>query len=91
MSRAAPTPSRPTAARRSSRQAVAFRCEAVAQDLSGSREIMLGFYRGGSPRLAARWLRSTAQHLAALLAPLRDGEGPLREALFVEAGPRSAS
>jgi hypothetical protein len=47
----------------------AFRCEVIAQDLTGSREVMLAHYRAASPRLAARWMRAEAQRLARLLAP----------------------
>ncbi|MGW7363896.1 hypothetical protein ACWGI8_10810 [Streptomyces sp. NPDC054841] len=59
----------PTSARASMRSPIAFRCEATAHDLSGSREVLLATYRGRSPRLAARWLRAEAHHLARLLSP----------------------
>ncbi|MFB8774997.1 hypothetical protein [Streptomyces broussonetiae] len=51
------------------RPPVAFRCEAAAYDLSGSREVLLATYRGRSPRLAARWLRGSAHRFARLLSP----------------------
>ncbi|MFK0289928.1 hypothetical protein ACIQU6_05480 [Streptomyces sp. NPDC090442] len=41
----------------------------TAHDLSGSREVVLAYYRAASPRLAARWIHAEAQHLARLLAP----------------------
>ncbi|WP_431044427.1 hypothetical protein ACQUSR_22630 [Streptomyces sp. P1-3] len=66
--------------------AVAFRCEVTAYGLSGSREIVLAYYRAASPRLAARWMRAEAQRLARLLAP--EPTAPhLRSVLLVAAGP----
>ncbi|WP_432036985.1 hypothetical protein [Streptomyces cucumeris] len=66
--------------------AVAFRCEVTAHDLSGSREVILAYYRAASPRLAARWMRAEAQRLARLLAP--EPTAPhLQSVLLVAAGP----
>jgi hypothetical protein len=66
--------------------AVAFRCEVTAHDLSGSREVILAYYRAASPRLAARWMRAEARRLARLLAP--EPRAPhLRSVLLVAAGP----
>lgn len=71
----------PTSARALMRPPVAFRCEATAHDLSGSREVLLGTYRGRSPRLAARWLRTSAHRLSRLLSPdcrtMSLGDAPL--------------
>ncbi|WP_234022255.1 hypothetical protein [Streptomyces ipomoeae] len=51
------------------RSPIAFRCEATAHDLGGTREVLLATYRGRSPHLAARWLRAQAFRLARLLSP----------------------
>ncbi|MFE7276010.1 hypothetical protein [Streptomyces sp. NPDC057623] len=59
----------PTSARPPMPPPVAFRCEATAHDLSGTREVLLATYRGRSPRLATRWLRAQAYRLARLLSP----------------------
>ncbi|MFC9910447.1 hypothetical protein [Streptomyces sp. NPDC127197] len=59
----------PASARPLMRSPIAFRCEATAHDLSGTREVLLATYRGRSPRLATRWLRAQALHLARLLSP----------------------
>ncbi|MGP3990677.1 hypothetical protein [Streptomyces sp. 3N207] len=59
----------PISVRTPMRSPIAFRCEATAHDLSGTREVQLATYRGRSPRLAARWLRAEASHLARLLSP----------------------
>ncbi|CAM3943105.1 hypothetical protein ACH4LN_28250 [Streptomyces albus] len=61
---------------------VAFRCEAVASDLRGSREVVLGAYCGRSPRLAARWLNARARKLAHLLDPAPES-AHLRDAPLV--------
>lgn len=76
----------PASARTSLRAPKAFRCEATAHDLSGSREILLATYRCRSPRLAARWLRAEAHKLARLLSPA-PGAPFLRGAPFAAAGP----
>ncbi|WP_406013063.1 hypothetical protein OG520_11005 [Streptomyces sp. NBC_00984] len=61
----------------------------TAHDLSGSREVVLAFYRAASPRLAARWMRAEAQRLARLLAP--EPTAPyLGSVLLVAAGPACA-
>jgi hypothetical protein len=76
------TISPPAVVRNSTRSLLAFRCEATAHDLDGSREVLLATHRGRSPRLAGRWLRAEAHRLARLLSPdtealtLRDA--PLR-------------
>lgn len=76
----------PTSARAFVRPPVAFRCEATAYDLSGSREVLLATYRGRSPRLAARWLRASAHRFARLLSP--DFQAPgLRDAPLLLANP----
>ncbi|MFJ2892478.1 hypothetical protein ACIO53_41270 [Streptomyces sp. NPDC087305] len=75
------TPLRPLA-----HAALAFRCEVTAHDLSGSREVILAYYRATSPRLAVRWMRAEAQHLARLLAPAPTAPH-LRSVLLVAAGP----
>ncbi|MGW0879034.1 hypothetical protein [Streptomyces sp. NPDC002671] len=86
MSRAVLMLAPPASARASMRSPVAFRCEAIAHDLSGSREVLLATYRGRSARLAARWLRAEAHHLARLLSP--DPGAPfLRDAPLTTAGP----
>ncbi|WP_190086589.1 hypothetical protein [Streptomyces longisporoflavus] len=59
----------PTLVRPPAHAAVAFRCEVTARGLAGSREVIVAHYRAASPRLAARWIRAQAQHLAGLLAP----------------------
>ncbi|MFJ9869044.1 hypothetical protein [Streptomyces sp. NPDC101165] len=41
----------------------------TGHDLTGSREVILAYYRATSPRLAARWMRAEAQRLARLLTP----------------------
>lgn len=76
----------PTSARAPMRSPVAFRCEATAHDLGGSREILLATYRGRSPRLAARWLRVSALHLSALLAPAPEA-AYFQSASLVPTGP----
>lgn len=76
----------PASARTSLRSPKAFRCEATAYDLSGSREILLATYRGRSPRLSARWLRAEAHKLARLLSPA-PGALFLRDAPVTAAGP----
>ncbi|MBT2421304.1 hypothetical protein J7F01_35290 [Streptomyces sp. ISL-22] len=68
------------------RSPIAFRCEAVAHDLSGTREVLLATYRGWSPRLAARWLRAEAFRLARLLSP-HPGAKFLGNAPLTTAGP----
>jgi len=76
----------PASARPPMRSPIAFRCEATAHDLSGTREVLLAAYRGRSPRLAARWLRAEALRLARLLSP--DPEAVfLRDASLTAAGP----
>lgn len=75
----------PASARTSMRSPLAFRCEATAHDLGGFREITLATYRGRSPRLAARWLRAEAHHLARLLSPDPDAL-PLRDVPFIAVG-----
>lgn len=75
----------PTSARAFVRPPVAFRCEATAHDLSGSREVLLATYRGRSPRLAARWLRASAHRFARLLSPDGGALG-LNDAPLVLAG-----
>ncbi|AKY02199.1 hypothetical protein AVV13_gp50 [Streptomyces phage SF1] len=48
----------------------AYRCEVVAEGLADNgREITLATYRAVTPRLAARWARSTARRYARLLSP----------------------
>ncbi|TGN74552.1 hypothetical protein E5083_20335 [Streptomyces bauhiniae] len=86
MKPAVPMPALPASARASLRSPIAFRCEATAHDLGGSREILLATYRGRSPRLAARWLRAEAHRLARLLSPAL-GALFLRDAPFTAAGP----
>ncbi|UUN29415.1 hypothetical protein [Streptomyces sp. FIT100] len=76
-----PVPARPLR-----HAAVAFRCEVTAYDLSGSREVILAYYRAASPRLAARWMRAEAQRLARLLAP-EPNTPHLESVLLVAAGP----
>lgn len=76
----------PTSARAFVRPPVAFRCEATAHDLSGSREVLLAIYWGRSPRLAARWLRASAHRFARLLSP-DVGALSLRGAPLLLAGP----
>lgn len=78
----------PTSARALVRPPVAFRCEATAHDLSGSREVLLATYRGRSPRLAARWLRASAHRFAQLLSPDL-GALSLRDAPLILAGPET--
>jgi hypothetical protein len=78
----------PTSARALVRPPVAFRCEATAQDLSGSREVLLATYRGRSPRLAARWLRASAYRFSRLLS--QDlGSASLGNAPLILVGPES--
>ncbi|WP_432160791.1 hypothetical protein [Streptomyces sp. NRRL F-5630] len=48
----------------------AYRCELVAKGLADHREITLAIYRAPTPRLAARWARSTARRYARLLDPV---------------------
>ena len=86
MSAAVGTYRPPTPARPLRHAAVAFRCEVTAYDLSGSREVVLAYYRAASPRLAARWMRAEACRLARLLAP--EPSAPyLESVLLVAAGP----
>lgn len=77
----------PASARASMRSPVAFRCEATANGLGDSREILLATYRGRSPRLAARWLRASALRLAALLDPAPEA-AYLHSAPLVPTGPQ---
>lgn len=86
MKPAVPMPASPASARASLRPPMVFRCEATAQELSGSRQILLATYRGRSPRLAARWLRAEAHRLARLLSPA-PGALFLRDAPFTAADP----
>lgn len=86
MSRAVLMLDPPASARPSMRSPIAFRCEATAHDLSGTREVLLATYRGRSPRLAARWLRAQAFRLARLLSP-DPGAVFLQDAQLVTAGP----
>ncbi|CAK7287192.1 conserved hypothetical protein [Streptomyces misionensis JCM 4497] len=86
MSPAVLTLAPPASARAPMRSPIAFRCEATAHDLGGSREILLATYLGRSPRLAARWLRAEAHHLARLLSPASDALY-LRDAPLTVAGP----
>ncbi|MBZ9638299.1 hypothetical protein K8369_02475, partial [Streptomyces sp. PSKA30] len=58
----------------------------TAHDLSGTREVLLATYRGRSPRLAARWLRAQASHLARRLSP-DPGAVFLRGAPLITTGP----
>ncbi|WP_240509899.1 hypothetical protein [Streptomyces malaysiense] len=74
--------------RTSVRSPIAFRCEATARDLGGSREVLLATYRGRSPRLAARWLRTEALHLSRLLSP-DPGAMFLGDAPLTVAGPEA--
>ncbi|MDO0913598.1 hypothetical protein QQM39_22975 [Streptomyces sp. DT2A-34] len=76
----------PASARAPLRSPIAFRCEATAHDLSGSREFLLATYRGRSPRLATRWLRAEAHRLAGLLSPAPDAVF-LQDAPLTAAGP----
>lgn len=76
----------PASVRPLMRSPMAFRCEATAHGLSGTREVLLATYRGRSPRLAARWLRAQAFRLARLLSP-DPGAVFLRDAQLVTAGP----
>ncbi|BCM68164.1 hypothetical protein EASAB2608_03498 [Streptomyces sp. EAS-AB2608] len=85
MSPAVLTLAPPASARAPMRSPIAFRCEATAHDLSGSREVLLATYHGRSPRLAARWLRAEAHRLARLLSPDPDARF-LREAPLTAAG-----
>ncbi|MGM9332122.1 hypothetical protein [Streptomyces murinus] len=78
----------PASVRTSVRSPIAFRCEATAHDLGGTREVLLATYRGRSPRLAARWLRAEALHLSRLLSP--DPEAKFfRDAPLAIAGPEA--
>lgn len=88
MSRAVLMLAPPASARPSMRLPLAFRCEATAHDLSGTREILLATYRGRSARLAARWLRAEAYRLARLLSP-DPATLSLRDAPLITAGPDS--
>ncbi|WP_229899599.1 hypothetical protein [Streptomyces capoamus] len=54
--------------------------------MSGSREVILAYYRASSPRLAARWMRAEAQRLARLLAPAPTAPH-FRSVLLVATGP----
>ncbi|SDL43624.1 hypothetical protein [Streptomyces indicus] len=63
-----------------------YRCEAVAHDLTGNREVILDTYRAATPRLAARWARQAARRYACLLAPAPTAPY-LRSAPLVEAEP----
>lgn len=78
----------PASARAPMRSPVAFRCEATAHDLGGSREILLATYRGRSPRLAARWLRAFALRLAGLLDPTPEA-AYLHSAPLIPTGPEA--
>ncbi|GAA3237400.1 hypothetical protein GCM10010493_06160 [Streptomyces lavendulae subsp. grasserius] len=77
----APPASRPPAAH----TALAYRCEAVATDLQGSREVLLATYRATTPRLAARWVRAEALRLVRLLCPQPESPS-LRNAPLVVVG-----
>ncbi|WP_228034719.1 hypothetical protein, partial [Streptomyces spongiae] len=68
------------------RSPIAFRCEATAHGLGGTREVLLATYRGRSPRLAARWLRAQAVHLARRLS-LDPGAVFLRDAPLITTWP----
>ncbi len=70
------------------RAPIAYRCEATAHDLRGAREVLLATYRGRSPRLAARWLRSEAHRLARLLSPPAEA-AYLQDAPLTTAGPNT--
>ncbi|WP_411146423.1 hypothetical protein [Streptomyces sp. x-80] len=60
----------PATRRTTTKPALAFRCETTATALGrGARSVILATYRAGTPRLAARWLWSQAEHLADLLDP----------------------
>lgn len=79
----------PTPARTLAPAAVAFRCEVTAHDLSGSREVVLAYYRATSPRLAGRWMRVQSRRLARLLAP--ESTAPhMKTAPLVAMGPNCA-
>ncbi|WP_016908359.1 hypothetical protein [Streptomyces xiaopingdaonensis] len=69
---------------------LAYRCEAIAQDLTGSCEVVLSTYRAMTPRLAAGWARHTARRYAGLLAPVPTAGYLLRAPLTETApdGPR---
>ncbi|MFF1756111.1 hypothetical protein [Streptomyces sp. NPDC058266] len=62
----------------------AYRCELLALSLDGTYEAILATYRAITPRLAARWARTTASRYAELLAPAPTapylGGAPLIEA-----------
>ncbi|GAA4795447.1 hypothetical protein GCM10023220_22300 [Streptomyces ziwulingensis] len=79
----------PASARALRRSPVAFRCEATAYGLGGSREILLATYRGRFPRLAARWLRASALRLASLLDPAPEA-AYFQSAPLVPTGPETA-
>lgn len=65
----------------------AYRCEVVAEGLADNRrEITLTTYRAATPRLAARWARSTARRYARLLSP-GPAEPYLGGAPVTDAGP----
>ncbi|WP_019548951.1 hypothetical protein [Streptomyces sulphureus] len=64
----------------------AYRCEAIAQDLTDSYEVVLATHRAMTPRLAARWARHTARRYAGLLAPAPT-TGYLLRAPLVETAP----
>ncbi|MBT2397226.1 hypothetical protein [Streptomyces sp. ISL-100] len=78
---APPGPTRPPV-----RSVIAYRCETTAHDLTGACEVILSTYRATSPRLAARWLRSQAGHLAQLLSP-RPAAPSFRDAPLFTVGP----
>ncbi|MFF2166682.1 hypothetical protein ACFVWP_39260 [Streptomyces sp. NPDC058175] len=68
----------------------AYRCELLARSLDGTYEAILAMYRATTPRLAARWARTTVGRYAELLAP-EPGTTFLAGAPLVEAaldGPR---
>lgn len=66
----------------------AYRCEVIARNLTGTREVILAAYRAITPRLAARWARTTARRYAELLAPAPTAPY-LDRAPLIEAGPGS--